>query len=332
MTIRNESVVFARQSQLSIALASMFLVGGFFAILTAILFPPVTAWTWPNPYVMMALTVGVAAGVFVRGRRLRRPTAAFLISAFVVVLITSVSMVGTFEQAIAAGLLVIGVTLVLAWFMSPLAARVLAYVSLVGYAAVLLIRFPGNGTVLLTFAIVALSVVLTEVFGGFKRVLQRRSLTDHLSQAWNRAGFERILGRRIRAAARTKAPLTLLYIDLDEFKSVNDTEGHLAGDRVLQEMSQSLQAKVRSTDTVARIGGDEFAVILPGTTAPQARALGDRLRREVTICAWSYGLAEYRKGEHTDEFIARSDAELREWKRRKGVARASAMDEGGHLD
>src|SRR6185295_7318889 len=81
----------------------------------------------------------------------------------------------------------------------------------------------------------------------------------------------------IATGTRTGEPVSLLVLDLDRFKEVNDTLGHQAGDRLLQEVSTRFRASVRASDTVARLGGDEFAILLPGTDAATAAVAAAKL-------------------------------------------------------
>jgi diguanylate cyclase (GGDEF)-like protein len=97
-------------------------------------------------------------------------------------------------------------------------------------------------------------------------VLERDCITDSLTEVLNLRGFETELHRALSFARRNKTHGALIFIDLDDFKSVNDTHGHAAGDAVLRKVAQVLNEHVRDTDYVARIGGDEFAVILNDTT------------------------------------------------------------------
>jgi two-component system cell cycle response regulator len=99
--------------------------------------------------------------------------------------------------------------------------------------------------------------------------------------ALNRRAFMERLTTEMDRARRYALNLSLLMIDLDHFKRVNDTYGHLVGDEVLREVAKTLQREARTVDVVARYGGEEFCVILPETTAEGAMAFGDRVRSRI---------------------------------------------------
>ncbi len=109
-----------------------------------------------------------------------------------------------------------------------------------------------------------------------QRVLAARAIRDPLTGLLNRAAFDDALERAVAETARNGAP-SLLLIDLDGFKGINDTLGHLAGDDVLVHVAKVLTGAVRDGDVVARLGGDEFGVLLPRTSADSARRRGERL-------------------------------------------------------
>jgi len=130
---------------------------------------------------------------------------------------------------------------------------------------------------------------------------------------------------------RKKSPLSLLFIDLDHFKQVNDTYGHLCGSRVLKEVAHLLRGSVRATDLVARYGGDEFVILLPDTDSGTAFRLAERLRETLASYAFlqeinlaltltaSFGVATF--PEHAaskDELILWAD---RAMYRAKGIRR-----------
>jgi diguanylate cyclase (GGDEF)-like protein len=109
--------------------------------------------------------------------------------------------------------------------------------------------------------------------------VHRRALVDALTGALNRRGLEEQMGREIKLARRRGRPMTLLFADIDEFKSVNDRYGHAEGDRALREVADLLRASFRESDLVARIGGDEFVVVALDTAIDGIAVPEQRLRR-----------------------------------------------------
>jgi diguanylate cyclase len=107
------------------------------------------------------------------------------------------------------------------------------------------------------------------------------SLTDALTGVSNRKHFEETLIRAIERAGQDRSPLALIVIDIDHFKRFNDTYGHLTGDQVLKLVGMTMREVVKSKATLARFGGEEFAIILPETTMQPARALADTIRQSV---------------------------------------------------
>jgi len=107
------------------------------------------------------------------------------------------------------------------------------------------------------------------------------SVTDDLTRLYNSRYLNQVLRRETKRASRSGRPLSLLFIDLDGFKSINDTHGHLFGSRALVEAATVIRGSARETDVVARFGGDEFALILPDTGAEGAYAVGERIRERI---------------------------------------------------
>ena len=112
--------------------------------------------------------------------------------------------------------------------------------------------------------------------------LRRLSVTDGLTQVHNHRYFQERLREEFRRSQRYDESLSLILVDLDHFKNINDAHGHGTGDRVLREVAASLQHSVRETDLVARYGGEEFAVLLPCTHLPGALTVAERVRRGVS--------------------------------------------------
>ena len=117
--------------------------------------------------------------------------------------------------------------------------------------------------------------------------LQSLAVTDGLTGLHNHRAFQDYLEEQFQDAMRNKQPLALLLMDVDHFKQYNDTYGHQAGDEVLRQVAQILQAHVREGDFVARYGGEEFVVVLPRADLESAVAVAERLRRAVESAEWS---------------------------------------------
>jgi diguanylate cyclase (GGDEF)-like protein len=115
------------------------------------------------------------------------------------------------------------------------------------------------------------------------------SVTDDLTQLYNSRYLSQVLRRETKRASRNGRPLSLLFIDLDGFKAINDTHGHLYGSRALVEAAGVIRASARETDMVARFGGDEFALILPDTGSEGAVAVGERIRDRIAAFSFLQG-------------------------------------------
>jgi diguanylate cyclase (GGDEF)-like protein len=138
----------------------------------------------------------------------------------------------------------------------------------------------------LAFACVAfLCLRHSAVLASLRRRLADSSRTDPLTGCLNRRGFGDRTAAAMAEAERSGTPVTLVLLDLDHFKEVNDTHGHRAGDELLAWTGQELRADLRAKDAVGRQGGDEFAMLLPGTGAADAEAVVERLRERLRPCA-----------------------------------------------
>src|SRR5208282_5616196 len=111
--------------------------------------------------------------------------------------------------------------------------------------------------------------------------LLRAGITDFLTGWHNRRYLQQRLREELARAQRRAGNIACLMIDVDQFKSINDGYGHLAGDRALKEIAQRVEEKIRSMDTAARFGGDELAILLPDATAVDAGKLGERIRKAI---------------------------------------------------
>ncbi len=132
-------------------------------------------------------------------------------------------------------------------------------------------------------------------------LLEHRSITDPLTGLFNRYHFEAMLKREIARCSRYEVSLSLLLVDVDRLKPLNDRWGHQAGDRALSRVAAAIQKSLRGTDIGARIGGDEFAIILPDTDAVAGLIVATRIRRALvedgsTMVTVSGGLVELPRG------------------------------------
>jgi len=131
--------------------------------------------------------------------------------------------------------------------------------------------------------------------------MQEQALTDGLTGCYNRRSFELQLERDLHLATRMRQPLSLIMMDLDRFKRINDRAGHDIGDVALRIVAESLHAELRAVDSAARFGGDEFAVILPQAGADGALVVAERLRKRIAdtevpgfgLITASFGLATF---------------------------------------
>lgn len=159
---------------------------------------------------------------------------------------------------------------------------------------------------------------------------------DFLTGALSRKGFETLARRYVDRLQMEARPLSLLILDLDYFKRINDTLGHAGGDAVLRAFVQMAQAQLRPTDFLGRIGGEEFALLLPETSLDNAMHLSERLRKaaaaqavaigaQVHHYSLSGGVASWQAGESFDRLSVRADRALYDAKR-QGRNRVCAAD------
>jgi diguanylate cyclase (GGDEF)-like protein len=169
---------------------------------------------------------------------------------------------------------------------------------------------------------------------------QQLASLDPLTQAFNRRTFVELAQKQLSRARRLDTPLSLVLVDLDHFKSVNDNHGHLAGDRVLQRLADVMRGQLRKEDVLVRYGGEEFCLLLPDVPGPGAVALAGRIRKAVERETFAAGGVEMRltisagvaaridEGpEGLDALIARADEALYMAKHR-GRNRVAAVSLG----
>jgi two-component system cell cycle response regulator len=166
-----------------------------------------------------------------------------------------------------------------------------------------------------------------ELEARYQMKLAEGALQDPLTGLYNRRHFEERLGSELAAAQRHARPVSLLMVDVDHFKTINDQHGHLAGDEALKMVAFVLRGAVRKEDVLARYGGEEFVVVARETAGDGAQALAERIRRAVekSRCTWhgqdlgvtvsigltvSVGLAQFVPGRSERELIEAADRAL----------------------
>lgn len=150
------------------------------------------------------------------------------------------------------------------------------------------------------------------------RELEVLSVTDKLTALFNRVKLDRVLTAELARAHRYGSALSVVMLDIDHFKVVNDPFGHNIGDDVLVDIADTLRVSVRNSDTVGRWGGEEFLVILPSTDLDQAGAVAEKVRGRVADLKLptvgkvtvSLGVAEYQAGDTEQQLVARADIAL----------------------
>ncbi len=157
----------------------------------------------------------------------------------------------------------------------------------------------------------------------FEAELTRLAATDPMTGVWNRHHGRELLEAETARPDRAQMQLAVLMVDIDNFKTINDTHGHEVGDRVLIDVARRLSEAVRDTDMVARWGGEEFVVLLQGCPLADAVARAEKIRRHIADAPFadagtvtiSVGVAEFSTGEDLDHWLGRADKALYEAKR-----------------
>lgn len=152
----------------------------------------------------------------------------------------------------------------------------------------------------------------------YARELLRLSNTDYLTGIYNRARFDEEFQKWIEHAKRYRIPLSVVIFDFDNFKVINDTYGHLTGDRVIKETVALVKKSIRETDFFARWGGEEFVLLLPHTALDEATELANRLRwiiaahpfKDVGRVTCSFGVTQYHPDEDMESILQRVDKNL----------------------
>ena len=146
-------------------------------------------------------------------------------------------------------------------------------------------------------------------------ILEKQVTTDALTDLHNKKFFNTQLDKELARSQRYGTPLSLIIFDIDKFKQINDTFGHLSGDGVVTDLAHLVRGHVRQSDLLARWGGDEFVILTSGNSKDEAVILAEKLRNRIESHSFpvncqvtcSFGVAEYSPGEKSNDFISRAD-------------------------
>jgi len=160
--------------------------------------------------------------------------------------------------------------------------------------------------------------------------LRKLSIKDSLTELYNSRHFYAQLDKEITRSDRYLHPLSLIFIDIDDFKAINDSYGHMIGDKALLLIAKKMKTSLRSLDTAYRFAGDEFTIILPETASEKAKVVAERIisamkhenlvifDKEIPKITLSIGIAEYIRNEEMEHFVHRADVTMYEAKKGGG--------------
>jgi len=183
----------------------------------------------------------------------------------------------------------------------------------------------------------SLASLVTEALANFRKFdeLERASKIDALTGLPNRRCLMQTFESECQRARRYGQPLSVLFIDIDKFKPINDEYGHAAGDEALKLLARTMRSTMRTTDVVARLAGDEFIALLPGSTREEAQIAAQRLREAIAQTTLlhqgvsiklqiSIGITEYEMNESPEDILERADHAMYEDKRARKMNRDAA--------
>jgi len=236
-------------------------------------------------------------------------------------------------------------TVLFLFFVLPRRVAAVSSVALLLGGTAMVYRYVSPRVTVRFAASLILTIFIINVIQNVVRELQRRlveqAITDPLTGAFNRRYMEERMAEALERGRRRPAPMSLLVIDIDHFKRVNDERGHAAGDVVLKGIVSLVRQRVRAVDLVFRMGGEEFVVLLPDTAEDAGFTMADKLRQSIAeatlldglVLTVSIGVGAAVAGDSVESWIKATDAALYAAKEagRNRVARRAAASRGPAL-
>ena len=255
---------------------------------------------------MCLLSLVAAAAVARWGHRWPRSSFHVAVASATVIISTGALIAPDPVTSLAGAGLIAFVVLDAHFFFPPRQARVHLAVAIAAITTALLLSGVPVGAAL------GLDVVLTGIGVVVQRlvVLASSASRDPLTDLLNRRGYDQALQEKMARAARSGRPLSAVLIDVDHFKAVNDTHGHEEGDRVLCRVARLWSGETPAGAVLARHGGDEFSLLLPGMSGDDALAFVRRVCALDATVSLSCGVAEYRRGDSASQLMRSADRAL----------------------
>lgn len=300
------------------AMALLYVVGGLTTLLVLALPHPRTL----QVPIMLALgSTAPLVGLAIYFLRHRLPMAAYpwLLATGTVIITILTNATGGYSEMVSFSYFYIWVVLYAVLFFSPLGMAAQVGLIMAGYWVTSAL-YDDSGTDKLTplEPVVQVSIIATTGVVCARLARAREAIEiDPLTRVANRRGLDHALDRALQRAERIDPLLNVAMIDVDHFKAINDENGHVVGDQVLQELTAAWRPLLGPEDFIGRRGGDEFLVVLPGCAPTDAAATLERLRNAATgEVTCSIGAARWLPGDSASMLVSKADAALYEAKRR----------------
>ena len=194
------------------------------------------------------------------------------------------------------------------WLLPPITGRIVLYLGTLWWFAAIL-HHDDRPLVGFALSLAVQTLIAAEVLSRLKRRMDNLARTDQLTGTLNRRGIAEVLERELHRSSRRQRDLSVVSIDLDGLRSVNNTQGHTAGDRLLERATAHWIDRLRRRDSIGRTGGDEFLFVLPGTTLEQAERIVEELAADAPG-AWSAGAATVKPGDSVGTLLDRADQRM----------------------